>query len=389
MTVRAFFKRRAAGALAVALVAALAIAAFSYRNVIVWSLSQLRLPNGDVTAVQGLIVQDLQDNDFMTVAQGLEVPWGLAFLPDRSLLVTERPGRLKRISSDGAIHEVTGLSEVAAKGEGGLLGVAVHPGFEGNGWIYLYATVDTAGGLRNRVDRYRLKDDKLTDRTTIVQDIPAGAFHDGGAVAFGPDGKLYVATGDGGESARAQDLNSLGGKILRLRDDGQVPADNPYASPVWTYGHRNVQGLAWDDQGRMWATEHGRSGIKTGFDELNLIEKGANYGWPQIEGLQEEPGMRRGVAVSGPAETWAPSGAVGFGGSILFGGLRGEALYQAKVDAGTPLVLTNFENQYGRIRAVALGPDRQIYFSTSNRDGRGLPKEGDDRIIRVNPRLFH
>jgi glucose/arabinose dehydrogenase len=363
------------------------VALVFYRNVVIWSLGLIRLP-GPTVAVQGILKSDLGKGDITPLATGLVVPWSIGFLPDGSILVTERPGMLKRVAKDGRVLDVKGVGTVKAIGEGGLLGLAVHPHFDQNHWIYLYRTVEAAGGIRNRVDRFRLDDDTLSEQTTIVQGIPAAAEHDGGALAFGPDGDLYAATGDAGQSASAQDLSSLAGKILRVNDDGAVPADNPFGTAVWSYGHRNVEGLAFDAGGQLWATEHGRSGLQTGFDELNQISAGANYGWPTIQGDEEAAGMRKGFVHSGPTEPWAPAGAAFLGTSVFFGGLRGESLYQAKVNGNPVTVLAHFQGEFGRIRAVAAGPDHQVYFTTSNTDGRGFPRQGDDQLIRVNPSRF-
>lgn len=371
----------------VALFVAAAYVAYANRAAIFYAIESVR-PAGESVAVQGVLRQDMQENDFKVVASSLEIPWDLAFLPDGSFLVTERPGRLKRVAPDGAVTDVSGVDEVRHSGEGGLLGVAVHPDFVRNGWVYLYRTVTANGAAKNRIDRYRLDGDALVERTTILQNIPGAPYHDGGELVFGGDGKLYATTGDAGTPALAQDVKSLAGKILRLNDDGTVPGDNPFGNAVWSYGHRNPQGLAWDAQGRLWATEHGRSGVRSGFDELNLIEPGKNYGWPDIQGDEEGVGMRKPVIHSGPDDTWAPAGMARFDDSLLFGGLRGEALYQAKIGGGPVQILSHFEREYGRIRGVVLGPDRMLYFTTSNRDGRGVPKPGDDKIVRVNPRLF-
>lgn len=370
-----------------AVIAAAGYGIYAQRGLIVYVADSV-LPEGESDVMQGVLRQDMQDNDFTTLATGLEIPWEMAFLPGGDLLVTERPGRLKRITKDSANMEITGLDDVRHSGEGGLLGVAVHPNFSVNGWVYLYQTVTTSAGAKNRVDRYRLAEDSLVERTTILQNIPGALYHDGGELIFGSDEKLYVTTGDASQPALAQDLKSLAGKILRLNDDGTIPGDNPFGTAVWSYGHRNPQGLAWDAQGRLWATEHGRSGVKSGFDELNLIEAGKNYGWPDIEGDEDGVGMRRPAAHSGATFTWAPAGLAFHAGNMLFGGLRGEALYQARIGVSPIQVLSHFEKEYGRIRAVVKGPDGMIYFTTSNRDGRGLPKVGDDKIIRVNPRLF-
>lgn len=331
-------------------------------------------------------VGDNRKEDIAVVTQGLKIPWEMVFLPDGDLLVTERPGTLKRIGRDGAVIPVDG---VAHRGEGGLLGMALHPRFIDNHLVYLYLTTNDFGKLRNRVERYRLEGDTLDQRHVIIDGVPGAQNHDGGRIAFGPDGLFYITTGDAQDSTLAQDRNSLAGKILRINDDGSIPADNPFGNAVYSYGHRNPQGLAWDSAGRLWATEHGRSGVLSGLDELNLIVRGGNYGWPVIQGDETKEGMVTSVVNSGPRDTWAPSGAAFINGSIFFGGLRGQALYQARLNGEKVNDLKiHFREQYGRIRAVVLGPDGFLYFTTSNTDGRGRPKQGDDKIIRVNPDIF-
>jgi glucose/arabinose dehydrogenase len=318
-----------------------------------------------------------------TIVENLEIPWEIVFLPDGDLLVTERPGRLLRIGAQKSAIEISG---VAHRGEGGLLGLALHPDFEDNGWIYLYLTTAESGGLTNRVERYVLRGTSLSERTLIIEGIPGAQYHDGGRVRFGPDGYLYITTGDAGNEASAQDTESLAGKILRLRDDGAIPEDNPFDNAVYSYGHRNPQGLAWDQRGQLWATEHGRSGAQSGFDELNNIDKGVNYGWPSIQGAQMAASMRAPAIHSGASETWAPGGAVYFDGHILFVGLRGESLYAAEIDGGEVRDITAYlRGEYGRLRTVALGPEGMLYILTSNRDGRGTPARNDDRIIRIDP----
>jgi glucose/arabinose dehydrogenase len=316
------------------------------------------------------------------VAQDLRVPWDIAFLPDGDMLVTERAGTLRRIGAKPFEIDVTDAFET---GEGGLHGIALHPRFAENDFIYLYRTVRENGVIRNRVDRFRLADGQLLDRTPIVTDIPGAHNHDGGRIAFGPDGKLYVTSGDAEVAEAAQDRASLSGKILRVNEDGTVPEDNPFGSPVWSYGHRNPQGLTWDDQGRLWATEHGPSGGATGHDELNLIEKGKNYGWPTIVGDQKQAGMINPIVHSGSKSTWAPAGAAWLGGSVFFGGLRGQTLYEFRYEDGKPTLKGHFVEVYGRIRAVEAGPDGSLYISTSNRDGRGGVRTGDDKIFRISP----
>lgn len=316
-----------------------------------------------------------------TIAENLQIPWGIAWLPDGDMLVTERPGRLLLIGTDRHVLPISGVAHV---GEGGLLGVAVHPRFSENRWVYLYLTTSTGAGLKNRVERYELTGNQLTNRIVIRDGIPGAQNHDGGYIAFGPDGLLYITTGDASREESAQDIDSLAGKILRLEGNGDIPDDNPGHRPIFSYGHRNPQGLAWDSSGQLWATEHGRSGVASGFDEINRIDAGQNYGWPAIQGDETQPGMQPPVVHSGAATTWAPAGAAIVGQRLFFGGLRGEALYELSL-TGKPNLTTHFFTDFGRIRAVAVGPDNLLYMTTSNRDGRGRPKAGDDKIIRVNP----
>ena len=200
---------------------------------------------------------------------------------------------------------------------------------------------------------------------------------------------LYITTGDAGKSSLAQDKNSLAGKILRVRDDGSIPDENPFGNEVYSYGHRNPQGLTWDDDGNLWSTEHGRSGALSGLDELNLIRPGENYGWPTIQGDEKRFDMNTPIINSGPDVTWAPASALYWDGSIFFGGLRGETLYEAQLQNGIIVGLkSHFKKEFGRIRTVALGPDGMFYITTSNRDGRGTVRDGDDKIIRLNPAQF-
>ena len=255
------------------------------------------------------------EDDIRVVAENLKVPWEIEFLPSGEMLVTERPGVLRKIGRDGLISE---FELVEHGGEGGLLGMTLHPEFSTNHWIYLYMTTRSGDALLNSVERYRLENGGLSDRTVIIDEIPGALYHDGGRIEFGPDGFLYMTTGDAGKSDLAQDIDSLAGKILRLGDDGSIPRDNPFQSAVYSFGHRNSQGLSWDDRGRLWSTEHGRSGMKSGMDELNSIEKGKNYGWPVIQGDERREGMEAPVVQSGPEDTWAPAGAVFWDGSIFF-----------------------------------------------------------------------
>lgn len=323
------------------------------------------------------------------IAQNLDTPWGIVFLPDESMLVTERPGRIRFIDSNGRLQSepIATLTSVEEIGEGGLLGITLHPEFATNNYVYLYFTYSaSAGNTLNRVVRMTYQDKKLKNEQIIVDAVPGASNHNGGRIKFGPDGYLYITTGDAQNPYQAQDVNALGGKILRVTDEGKPAPDNPFNNLVYSYGHRNPQGLAWDNQGQLWSTEHGRSGILSGLDELNLIEKGKNYGWPVIQGNETGAGMQTPKLNSGQSVTWAPAGAVFVKNSLFFGGLRGQILYEARIEADKIVLKEHFKRQFGRIRDVAAGPDNILYISTSNRDGRGNPVTSDDRIIRINPK---
>lgn len=327
----------------------------------------------------------VREEEIKVMAQDLQIPWEILFLPDDRMITTERIGYVT-IIHNGTKKRLP-LQDVLSYGEGGLLGAAFHPDFEENKFIYLYLTYNS-GGIKNRVERYIFENDTLSSREVVFDNIPGAGNHDGGRIAFGPDRNLYITTGDAGNSLLSQDKNSLAGKILRITDDGSIPSDNPFGNAVYSYGHRNAQGLAFDDKGNLWATEHGRSGALSGYDELNFIEKGKNYGWPDIQGDESKEGMERPVIHSGPTKTWAPAGIVFYQGSLFWTGLRGQAIYEARVKGRTVSDFKeHFHTSFGRIRPIAV-KDNQFYIGTSNNDGRGTIENGDDRIIRLDPDIF-
>jgi glucose/arabinose dehydrogenase len=314
------------------------------------------------------------------LAEGLEVPWGVDFLPDGRAVVTERiSGRVVRVGPDGTVTPLGTVPAAVPQGEAGLLGVAVSPDFDSDRTLYLYLTTETD----NRVVRAELDGTRLGRTTVVLDGIPAGFIHDGGRIAFGPDGHLYVTTGETGDPELAQDPRSLAGKILRITTDGRPAPGNPDpGSPVWSLGHRNVQGLAWDDEGRLWASEFGDSE----WDELNLVEKGGNYGWPRVEGAGGDASYVDPQLVW-PVDQASPSGLAFADGHLWMAGLRGQRLWRITVsgkgEASKPRAF--FTEDFGRLRTVAAAPDGLLWLTTSNRDGRGEPAPADDRILRVRP----
>jgi glucose/arabinose dehydrogenase len=316
------------------------------------------------------------DGDTTDVVTGLEAPWSVVLTgDDGDALVSERDSaRVLELRSDGTTRQVGTVEGVSHGGEGGLLGLALH-----DDDLFVYSTADDG----NRVQRYELTGSAgswgLGDATTIIDGLPKNTFHDGGRIAFGPDDMLYASVGDAGASTDAQDEESLAGKILRLTPDGDVPVDNPIdGSPVWSLGHRNVQGMGWSSDGTMFASEFGENT----HDELNVIEPGSNYGWPEVEGTGGED---RGFV--DPVQQWStdqasPSGLAVVADTVFVANLRGEVL--RAVPADDPGTATDyFAGDFGRIRTVLEGPSDTLWFVTNNTDGRGTPSSGDDRIVSV------
>lgn len=330
-----------------------------------------------------------EQTSFMdVVAEDLDVPWGLDFLPDGTAIFGERTtGRLLTIAlaEDGTTGEPEELRtvDIADNGEGGLLGLAVSPAYATDSTVFAYYTTDTD----NRIAAIDTSSDAAPE--PILTGIPAGPNHNGGALEFGPDGFLYAATGDGGDGDNAQDPESLGGKILRITTEGQPAEGNPDPdSPVWTLGHRNVEGLAWNPAGQLYATEFGQDIA----DEVNLIEPGSNYGWPYFEGTDSTGDY------ADPALVWEPfeascAGAVFLEDTFVTACLRGQRLWTVQFDqSGAPVAepQATVVNEFGRLRSVAMGPDGMLWVTTSNRDGRCTedrgctPDDTDDRIIRFS-----
>jgi glucose/arabinose dehydrogenase len=311
------------------------------------------------------------------VVTGLAVPWGIAFLPDGTALVGERDtGRLLRISPGST--DVVGTLEVRSRvdegGETGLLGLALHPRFQDNRLLYAYLSTDAD----NRIVRLTF-DGALGKPEPILTGIGTSTHHNGGGLAFGPDGLLYASTGDAENPASAQDTDSFDGKVLRMTDAGQVPGGNPFDNLVWSLGHRNVEGLRFADDGRLWIAEFGDKGA----DELNLVRRGRNYGWPDVEGSDGRDGYADPLA-QWPVDQCSPSGIAIAAGRAWLGALQGECVWSVVLDgpeAGT--TRRHLAGRYGRIRSVALAPDGALWVTTSNRDGRTDPRPGDDRILRV------
>ncbi|MEU9124632.1 PQQ-dependent sugar dehydrogenase [Streptomyces sp. NPDC048506] len=323
-----------------------------------------------------------------TLVTGLTSPWGVAVLPGGDLLVGSRDtGKIVRISADtGKSTELGSVAGVDPGGEGGLLGLAVSSDFGTDHQVYAYFTTASDNRIARMIyDEKRPPGDQLGAPDTILRGIPKGQIHNGGRIAFGPDKMLYAGTGETGDNGLAQDKSSLGGKILRMTPDGEPVHGNPEAdSVVYDYGHRNVQGLAWDSDHRLWASEFGQDT----WDELNLIEPGRNYGWPEVEGKAK--GGQGGSGFVDPVEQWRPADASPSGiayakGSIWMASLRGERLWRIALNGTKPVAAPQafLKGTYGRLRTVVATGDGGLWLVTSNTDGRGKPHKGDDRILRL------
>src|SRR4030095_12793811 len=340
------------------------------------------------------------DIKFEVFASGLEVPWSIVFTSPTRVLVNERPGRLRVIENGNLLSSpLHTFNDVSSRSEEGLMGLALDPDYNNNKIIYLSYAYEKDNTLFVKVVRFKDNGSNISDGTIILDGLPAQQYHAGCRLRFGPDGKLYITTGDAGERKFAQDLNKMHGKILRINGDGSIPADNPFPnSPVWSYGHRNPQGIDWyPGTSILWETEHGPSGFDGpgGGDEVNVIEKGKNYGWPVVSHEDSKEGMVSPLLVFTPAEAPA-SGVViksdkypDYKNNFFFGCLRGEGIIRVIVDENDHTKVKSYEKfatDFGRIRDITVGPDGYIYFSSSNRDGRGKVRSGDDKIYRILPK---
>jgi len=347
------------------------------------------LPDGDKVKVEVWI-------------ENLRIPWSLVFLPDGRALVSERSGAIRLIKNGELKADPYAAIDVAHVGEGGLMGLALHPEFPRKPFIYAMHTFQKNGELLNRVIRFKDSSDAGTFDKIIIDNIPGARFHDGGRIAFGPDGMLYITTGENFKSAMAQDLASLGGKILRVTPEGDVPPDNPFkGSPVYSYGHRNPQGISWQPKTRkLFESEHGPSGEFGLFanDEINIIVKGGNYGWPEAVGA---PGKKAYVdPIIVWKETTPPSGITFYKGNLLphltgdlfVATLKSQAFIRIRISGDKVASIERWfatdytHGKFGRLRDVVEGPDGALYFLSNNTDGRGSPKSGDDKIYRISPK---
>ena len=335
-----------------------------------------------------------------TVIGGLDTVWDMIRAPDGSIWFSERAGRVSRLDpASGTLTLVGEVPDVLESGEAGLMGIALHPDFPAVPMLYAAHSHETGGGIGNRLVRMRYENGSLGRPEVLLDGLAGRRNHDGSRIAFGPDGLLYMTMGDAGNRPASQDAGSLSGKILRLAADGRSAPGNPFGDRIWSLGHRNPQGLVFHPEGMLYSTEHG-AGAE---DELNLIEPGRNYGWPAVEGFCDAP-EEAWCAANGAVEPlWAWSPTVGIAGADVYAGdlvagwegdilavsLRGASLYRIRLSAdgrravsGETLLAGNF----GRLRDVLAGPGGEIYLATSNRDGRGRPFRGDDRILRLTPR---
>jgi len=346
--------------------------------------------------VRDVMRATLEDYTVEIWVEGLEIPWSLVFLSAERALVSERPGRIRLIEEGRLVQTPYAELDVLHTGEGGLMGLALHPGFPDEPYVYAMHTYREEGRSANRVVRLRHQGDTGTLEGVIIDNIPGHRVHNGGRIGFGPDGMLYVTTGDVWDAEQAQDRESLAGKILRLTPEGDIPSDNPFeVSSVYSYGHRNPQGMAWHPQtGTLFSSEHGPSGEfgLRGKDIINVIRKGGNFGWPRVVGKAEQKPYIDPIIMW---ESATPPGGMAFwNGDLFVATMRSRALIriQLKTDDDQYEVAAierwfasdHAETTFGRLRDAVVGPDDRLYVLTTNRDGRGTVRQGDDRIVRIS-----
>lgn len=340
------------------------------------------------------------DYQLEVVAQDLKVPWSLAFTSQNRILVTERPGRIRVIENGVLSPTPLANFDVSNQSEEGLMGITLDPEYDTNKYLYICLAYGRSEPIYDKVIRVKDLGNSLSEETILLDKIPAAEFHAGCRLRFGPDGKLYISTGDARDKNLAQEVSSLAGKILRINKDGSIPTDNPYPGlPLYSFGHRNSQGFDWHPiSGQLVVTEHGPSGNDGpgGGDELNLVVSGKNYGWPIISHEQKKDGMMSPAIVWTPAI--APASGMFYRGTVFpqftndffFGMLRGEGLVRVAFDKESGKKIISYEKvgniDVGRVRDVVEGPDGLIYFTTSNQDGRGVARQGDDHIYRLVPK---
>lgn len=334
-----------------------------------------------------------------TVIGNLDTPWEILWGPDDHIWMTERRGVVSRVDpANGNKQELLTLTDVVEQGESGLLGLALHPNFSSSPFVYLAYTYNSGGGMKEKIVRYSYANNALTNPQVLVDNIAAASIHNGCRLAFGPDGKLYASTGETGQSNLSQDQSSLSGKILRINEDGSIPNDNPYGnSYVWAIGLRNTQGLVWAN-GKLYGSEHGPNKD----DEVNLLKGGRNHGWPNVNGFCDESGEQQFCTdnnVVEPLKAWTPTLAVAgidyygtgpiseWNNSLLMVSLKAGLFVQMKLNSNGDAVESSknyFSGDYGRMRDICVSPDGRVFISTSNKDGRGSPKQDDDKIIELS-----
>jgi aldose sugar dehydrogenase len=329
-------------------------------------------------------IQESGDESVQILATNLDQPWAIDFADD-SILITEKTGKIRVVQSDVLLEEPLAVLRVADIFDGGLLGLAVHPDFKNNHYIYVYFTYEENGNLWNKILKITEYQYKLNNATTVLDGIPGSRFSNGGVIKFGPDNKLYVATGAGSDSLHdAQNLDSLAGKILRLNDDGSIPSDNPFSnSPIFSYGHSNPKGMAWSNSGSLYVTEWG----PTKNDEINLVDAGKNYGWPDQQCSGSEEYVKAIVCYDPAIE---PGGIVFYSGNqldfnsdMIMASMKPENLDRLKISGEGIEYQKSILSGLGRIRDVAEGPDGYLYIITSNTDGKAFPDRDDDKLVRI------